>query len=235
VRLAGGEEVPADIVISAADGHSTIYGLLEARYLSEKAKDWYEGMPTFPAYIQISLGVDRDMSGEPRLRYWRMGKPPMIAGREAPFMILRNHSFDGTLAPKGKTPLVLRFFSDFGHWEESARDREKYRSEKVALAKAAIAEVEKLYPGIGEQIEVVDAATMSWLPTALNFAKSLDKTMPGLEAFYMAGQWLIPGGGLPKALKTGRDVVQMICKKGGKIFQTTFPDKTELIAPPKPQ
>jgi phytoene desaturase len=44
---------------------------------------------------------------------------------------------------------------------------------------------------------------MYWLPTVGNFAKSLDKMLPGLEDFYMAGQWLIPGGGLPNALKPG--------------------------------
>ena len=239
IILPDGSEVPADIVVSAADGHSTVYNLLDGKYLSDKLKDWYERMPTFPPYIQISLGVNRDMSGQPRLRYWRMDKPLMIAGHEVPYMILHNYSFDGTLAPKGKTPLVLRFFSDYEYWQELANDSKKYRSEKDLLAKAAIEELEKLYPGIREQIVVVDVATpttyvrytdtwrgatMSFLPTTTNFAKSLDKALPGLDTFYMAGQWLIPGGGLPNALKTGRDVVQMICKKNRKEFQTSMPD-----------
>ena len=80
IILPDGSEVPADIVVSAADGHSTVYNLLDGKYLSDKLKDWYERMPTFPPYIQISLGVNRDMSGQPRLRYWRMDKPLMIAG-----------------------------------------------------------------------------------------------------------------------------------------------------------
>jgi phytoene dehydrogenase-like protein len=238
IVLADGNEVPADIVVSAADGHSTVYTLLDGKYLSNKLKDWHERMPTFPPYIQISLGVNRDMSGQPRLRYWQMDEPPIIAGHAAPFMILHNYSFDRTLAPMGKTPLVIRFFSDYDYWHKLAKDRKKYGSEKSSLAKAAIEELEKLYPGIRDQIEVVDVATpttyvrytgtwrgatMSWLPTTSNFAKSLNKTLPGLDTFYMAGQWLIPGGGLPNALKTGRDVVQMICKKNRTKFRTSTP------------
>ncbi len=233
-----GSEAPADFVISAADGHSTVFDLLGGRYMSDTLKDWYEHMPTFPPYIQISLGVNRDMSGEPRLRYWRMDTPMTIAGRATPCMIVHNYSFDGTLAPRGKTPLVLRFFSDHEYWQELAKDRARYRSEKNAMAAAAIAALEKLYPGIGKQVEVIDVATpatyvrytgtwrgatMSWLPTTSNFAKSLEKTLPGLAGFYMAGQWLIPGGGLPNALKTGRDVVQMICRASRKDFRASVP------------
>jgi hypothetical protein len=36
----------------------------------------------------------------------------------------------------------------------------------------------------------------------------------------MIGQWLVPGGGLPTALKTGRDAMQMICKKEKLRFNT---------------
>ncbi len=241
VTLADGSEVPADIVVSAADAHSTVYDLLGGTYLSDTMTAWFEHLPTFPPYIQISLGVRRDMRGQPRLRYWRMDTPMVIAGRQTPCMIIHNYSFDGTLAPKGRTPLVLRFFSDYEYWRELAEDREKYRSEKDALARAAIGKLETLYPGIGEQVEVADVATpttwvrytgtwrgatMSWLPTTANFGKSLGKTLPGLEGFYMAGQWLVPGGGLPNALKGGRDVVQVICRKERKAFQTSRPKPT---------
>ena len=36
----------------------------------------------------------------------------------------------------------------------------------------------------------------------------------------MAGQWLVPGGGLPTAAKTARDTIQIICKKDKKRFET---------------
>ncbi len=48
----------------------------------------------------------------------------------------------------------------------------------------------------------------------------MKKTLPGLENFYMIGQWVEPGGGLPTALRSGRCVAQVICKKDKKNFKT---------------
>ncbi len=64
--------------------------------------------------------------------------------------------------------------------------------------------LEKHYPGITEHIEVVDVATPrtnvrytgvwkgsyeGFMPTSKNIMKVLDMTLPGLEHFYMIGQW----------------------------------------------
>jgi phytoene dehydrogenase-like protein len=46
----------------------------------------------------------------------------------------------------------------------------------------------------------------------------IDKTLPGLKNFYMIGQWVEPGGGLPPAIMSGRNVAQIICKKDRKKF-----------------
>ena len=51
-----------------------------------------------------------------------------------------------------------------------------------------------------------------------NMMKSLKMTLPKLQNFYMAGQWLSPGGGLPPAAQTGKFAVMMICKKEKKAF-----------------
>jgi phytoene dehydrogenase-like protein len=49
----------------------------------------------------------------------------------------------------------------------------------------------------------------------------MDKTLPGLESFYMAGQWVEPGGGLPPAAMSGRSVIHTICKQDKRPFMTT--------------
>jgi phytoene dehydrogenase-like protein len=46
----------------------------------------------------------------------------------------------------------------------------------------------------------------------------MGKTLPRLENFYMAGQWLEPGGGVPTAALSGRDVIQLLCRKDKKRF-----------------
>jgi phytoene dehydrogenase-like protein len=49
------------------------------------------------------------------------------------------------------------------------------------------------------------------------------KNLPGLKNFYMAGQWVEVGGGLPAVAISGRDVVQIICKRDKKRFVTMAP------------
>ena len=53
------------------------------------------------------------------------------------------------------------------------------------------------------------------------FGKSMDKTLPGLENFYMAGQWVEPGGGLPPAAWSGRKLIQKLCADDRKKFKAT--------------
>ena len=49
VRLAGGETIRADWVISAADGHATVYELLEGRYTDPSVDKVFETYETFPS------------------------------------------------------------------------------------------------------------------------------------------------------------------------------------------
>jgi hypothetical protein len=47
------------------------------------------------------------------------------------------------------------------------------------------------------------------------------KTLPGLLNFYLAGHWVEPCGGLPAVARSGRNAIQIICKKEKKKFTTT--------------
>jgi phytoene dehydrogenase-like protein len=66
-----------------------------------------------------------------------------------------------------------------------------------------------------------------WLPTietmSMTRGRGMDKTLPGLDDFYMVGQWVEPGGGLPPAATSARTVIQMICKRDRKSFVTQVP------------
>ena len=39
-----------------------------------------------------------------------------------------------------------------------------------------------------------------------------------LQGFYMAGQWVEPGGGVPVAVMSGRHVVEIMCANLGRAF-----------------
>jgi hypothetical protein len=52
-------------VISAADGHATIYDLLGGKFRDAAIDRRYSSWKTFPSYLQVSLGVARDLSSHP--------------------------------------------------------------------------------------------------------------------------------------------------------------------------
>jgi phytoene dehydrogenase-like protein len=62
-----------------------------------------------------------------------------------------------------------------------------------------------------------------WMITPKTWNLRIDKTLPGLDNLYMAGQWVEPGGGLPTATMSGRNVIQSLCKRDEKAFIATTP------------
>jgi phytoene dehydrogenase-like protein len=54
-----------------------------------------------------------------------------------------------------------------------------------------------------------------WLYTPATGIRPLPSVLPGLDGFYMVGQWVAPGGGLPAGLITGRAVAKRIAKSAG--------------------
>ena len=56
---------------------------------------------------------------------------------------------------------------------------------------------------------------------AMNFVRGMRKTLPGLANFFMVGQWVVPGGGLPGVTPPARALVQRLCKQDGKAFVTS--------------
>jgi phytoene dehydrogenase-like protein len=61
-----------------------------------------------------------------------------------------------------------------------------------------------------------------WLPGS-NALKHVPKELPGLTRFYMAGQWVEPGGGVPAAIMSGKHVVQLICAALNSEFAPPLP------------
>ncbi len=47
---------------------------------------------------------------------------------------------------------------------------------------------------------------LGWLITTKTLRMRMSKTLPGLKNFYMAGQWVEPGGSVPTATMSGRNV-----------------------------
>ena len=63
-----------------------------------------------------------------------------------------------------------------------------------------------------------------WLPSS-NIFTHVPKTLPGLQRFYLAGQWVEPGGGVPTATMSGRHVVEIICAAQGRQFRASVAEE----------
>ncbi len=231
VVLTDGKIIPADYVISAADGYTTIYKMLDGKYTSKAFNDAYQNWELFTPIVQVSFGIGKQIpANEPIVMNIadgiQIGRTKLANGYS-----IMNYDFDSTMAPRGKSTIILRYESPWHLWENL--EGEEYQYEKQQILKGATACLEMEYPGISAFIEVTDVATPitnvfytgvrngayeGFLPTKDNMMKTLKMRLPRLRNFYMAGQWLFPGGGLPPAAQTGKWAVQLICKKERQRF-----------------
>jgi phytoene dehydrogenase-like protein len=241
IRLADGVEHQADYVISAADGHSTIFDMLNGAYINDAISNYYQNMPIFPPLIYVGLGVNMTFADEPQLVtgfFFELDNPIVIGGKERRWINVRIANYDPTLAPPGKTTLTSMFFSNYEYWRDLSSDHDKYEAEKESIASLIIEHLDDRFPGLASAVEMKDVATPltfkrytgnwqgsfeGWLMTPENFNMRIPKTLPGLDSFYMAGQWVQPGGGLPGGVNSGREVIQLICRNDGRTFTTTMP------------
>jgi phytoene dehydrogenase-like protein len=228
-----GKRIQADLIISAADGRSTIYDMLEGKYVTPEISEMYEKPSLWPPIISISLGVKRDLSGEVEINCFKLDDPFIIGGIKCEWMGYFHFCQDPYFAPKGKSVIKVQIESDYDYWKSLYKDRQKYRIEKEKVLDMCIEQLEKRLPGITNQIEVTDMATpvtwerytgnwrgsyQGWLPTVELFGKFVPKELPGLKNFYMTGQWTFPGGGVPMCMAQARRLIKYLCKEEKREF-----------------
>jgi phytoene dehydrogenase-like protein len=230
VQLAGGEKIDADWVLSAADGHATIFDMLEGRFVDETIRRIYHERETFASYLQVSLGIEADLSDLPPM-LTRILESPIQVDPETSLDCLgfRFFHFDPTFAPPGKTAVTCILPTrNFQYWTDLRRNNlQLYHAEKERVADAVIQVLERRVPGIRTRIDVIDVSTPAtivrytgnwkgsqegWLmPPGAGF-RPFPNTLPGLDRFFMIGQWIMPGGGLPSGPMTAKPAIRSICK-----------------------
>jgi phytoene dehydrogenase-like protein len=242
IQLENGDIHRADIVISAADGYSTIFKMLDGRYVNEKLRSYYGGqsekLKAFPSLVFVSLGVARTFDKEPHDLVFPLKKPLVVDDSiRYRYLPVRIFNFDPTLAPAGKTPITAMLATyNYEFWVKLKQDdEEKYIREKERITTEVIEALEGRFGNIKSTVEVTDVSTPAsimrytnnwkgsfegWEPRPGTMLLRMDKSLPGLENFYMIGQWVEPGGGLPPAIMSGRNVTQIICKKDKVKFTT---------------
>ncbi len=125
---------------------------------------------------------------------------------------------DPSLAPLGKHVVIIMTMAPYYLAGKS------WREEKERFARKLIAKAEKLIPSLSQHVVVQDAATpltyerytlnslgsaMGWAFSPQMFLKRLEQKTP-IPNLYLAGQWTMPGGGVPAVAISGLRAARMI-------------------------
>ena len=232
VRLDDGTLKYADYIIGACDLHALMYDMLDGKYLTPKIKKAFAEWPLFKPIVQVSFGINRPIESE--FHTYQVIAPGESIGRTtlAAGYGVSDYNHDPEITPEGKCVMKLLFDSPFELWEDLKG--EEYQAEKEKIASDATEKLEKLYPDVKGCVEVVDVATPltdirytgvyrgayeGFLPTSKTMTKTLSNKLKGLDNFYMVGQWLYPGGGLPPSAQSGKWLFQEITKKDKNKFR----------------
>lgn len=232
IRLVDGTVKNADYIIGACDLHALIYGILEGKYMTPELEKAFAEWPLFKPIVQVSFGIDRpidtaDHTYQVMAPGERIGSTVLAAGYG-----VSNYNHDPVITPDGKCVMKLIFETPFELWENL--EGKAYTAEKEKIREDACARLEQLYPDVKGHMEVVDVATPltdirftgvwkgayeGFIPAKNNIGKGMKMTINGLDCFYLAGQWLYPGGGLPPSAQSGKWAFQLICKRDKKKFK----------------
>ncbi len=241
IKLVDGSEHRGDIVISNADGRKTIFDMLDGKYINETIRSYCAPLTDeTPFAVDIFLGVKRDLSEAPSSLVLLLDHPITIAGRTYENIEAQFYAFDNTMAPLGKGTIKVELTGSYTYWKQLYYDdKEKYNQEKQKVAEQVIGILEKHFPGISKQVEVIDVSTlMTWerymggsqgwfnLPNRkMDFSmredlsdKKYTTTLPGLSDFYFVGVWATMMGSLVHNALSGKTIIRRICKNDGKKF-----------------
>jgi phytoene dehydrogenase-like protein len=238
VKCADGTVVPAATVVSCADGHTTIFKMLDGRFVNRKILRRYQEGELFPGLIQVSLGINKTFPDTPHSLNLPLLEPLIVDDKTRHSrMEVSVFGSDSALCPEGKTVMTVRVTSVYDFWINLKKnDAPRYKAEKKRIIQEVTGFLDCRFPGLAQHLESSDIATPAsfedwtgnwqgsyegWLPTPRNLGRRIPYTLPGLENFYMAGHWVVAGGGLPAAALSGRYVAQMICARNGKVFAAT--------------
>lgn len=244
VQCTDNTRIAADYVISAADMHHTINTLLDTGNRTVFHR-YFRRFTPFPSFIDINLGLSCSLPlGLPHtLGYFTDIPITLVNGKNTRKIISHFFFFDPGSAPEGKSVIMTQLqCREFDYWNDLyTNDRLSYEKEKKRIVDSIVAIIDDKFSTpscrIRDNIEIVDVATPAsyyrwtnnfrgsfegWIPEPHSIGHTLRKTIPGVKNLYLAGQWVEPGGGLPAVAISGRNITQIICRKDGRLFTTSY-------------
>jgi phytoene dehydrogenase-like protein len=246
IELIDGTQHKAGFIVSDADGRKTILKMLNGRFMNKKIARYCEPNPPDKAVSMaalVFLGVKRDLSSYPSSLVLFLDKPEIIGGRERDHLDMQIYGFDNSIAAPGKGVIKVELSMTPSYFSKLYNNKTGYDAEKSKIADQVISLLEKQFPDLHKDIEVIDVTTLNtWerfmggnqgfnnfpnkhelasVRNVINILFGLDRmfTLPGLKHFFFAGQWVTSMGSLFTNAASGREVIQKICNQCGVKFK----------------
>jgi len=230
--IAGGKQIPADAVIITSDTMA-----IDKLFYTPPKAPWLDEMrrvtePTMAVFV--SLGINADLSHYPERPLMKLKNPIKISNLTFGSFLLANYATDPYYSPEGKTVITVQLPGDtYDYWKKLKDSGDnQYADEKQRIGDEVILEISAFMPEADGKIEVCDVATPltyerycgnwkgSWMTaiTSNMKFKPYPTVIKGLGGVYFAGQRIMPPGGIPPAMMTGRTAVQHLCRDTGTLF-----------------
>jgi len=222
------ETLAADAVIVTQETMAALDGLfdepLHDAWLMKLHQNTKPAVCTF-----IGVGIRAKI---PQISTWTLDEPVIYAGQSVTELSFCNYAGYEGYAPEGCSTLTTALMGDTYDFWKQAKEEGRYEEEKSVLAKQISRAICQKYPQAENNIEVIDIATPltyerytgayhgSWM--SITGAGDKMKSYPGfvknVSGLYFAGHRLMPPGGLPVALVSGRKAAQMVCRQFNVMF-----------------
>lgn len=199
------------IVVSNVNARTTFLELVGEENLDRGFADYVRGLRMSPSCFMVFLGVDMDLSGYPTI----------IKNLDEGYEVVVNSNADPSLAPEGKASVTILTSASYS--EFPPRGTEGYLRKKAELARALVKKAERVIPGLGDRIVVLDAATPRTLERYTSmpegalyaFDQSVGTRRPyfktPIKGLYLVGASTFPGGGIEAVTISGIICANDIC------------------------
>jgi len=182
----------------------------------------------------VSLGIDADLRKYQKGLVFKLAEPISLDKQTYKYLSVNNYAADPVYSPEGKSALTVQLSGNTYDYWKKAKEEDRYGDEKLRIAGDVIRALEVLLPETAGKVDVVDVATPltyerycgnwkgSWMTDMVPSMKmkSYPAVIDGLSGLYFAGHRMMPPGGLPVALMSGRTAVQYLCRDTGTVFQS---------------
>lgn len=244
VQMEDGNKEYGSYIIPACDIDITFNKLLKGKYMDKKFVKRYLDPDKYPlsSCVYLSFAVDAELQAYPENFVFESSS---FTCREKTYhKVSMHHYCYDNFAPKGKSIVISTISTDeddYFFWKHLKQNPSKYREEKMSLSNKVITCIEERFPELKGKITTLDVATpvtyerycgayhgawMSFMQTPKSEQMIHNGKIKGIDNLFMSGQWLMPPGGLPVALVTGKWAIQRICKKEKIHFEQGLTDDT---------